>query len=97
GWFLTNLRCSRKTFDAIEVRISQRWAHVFGLPRPNMRFDVRDRVAVALDYLTHECSSYAAGQKVGAGKSQALTYIREVVNHFKHFQDVTGLHASGYT
>ncbi|KAG3087488.1 hypothetical protein PI124_g17381 [Phytophthora idaei] len=71
GWFLTNMRCSRRTFDAIVARNSQRWARLFDLLRPKARFGVQDRVVIALYYLTHGCSAYAAGQKVGAGKIQA--------------------------
>lgn len=89
GWFPVNFRCNRATFLAIVSRIEQRWPSVRPAPRHNAHFPIRDRVAVAFYYVTHGGSAYAAGQIVGAGKTQALLFIRQVVHVVTSFSSET--------
>ncbi|RAW39887.1 hypothetical protein PC110_g3858 [Phytophthora cactorum] len=89
GWFPLHFRCNRATFLAIVSRIEQRWPSVRSAPRHNTHLSIRDRVAVAFYYVTHGGSAYDAGQIVGAGKTQALLYIRQVIQVVTSFSSET--------
>lgn len=80
GWYQRNFSCSPAAFDAIVIRIEDRWEHVNSLPHHNAVFSIKDRVAVTLSYLTHSDGFADAGQVFGISESRAHSYVSQVVS-----------------
>jgi hypothetical protein len=61
GWFVRELRVSRTAFQFISERVSDKWTLLFKNIGPNARFKIKDRVAIALHYFTHESNQLGFG------------------------------------
>ena len=79
GWFKTHLRCTYESFIFISTQIECHWLEVNGPLGNNAHFLIRDRVAVALHYLTHPGAFNETSQVFGMGKASAIRYLWEVV------------------
>ncbi|KAF0739178.1 hypothetical protein Ae201684P_012872 [Aphanomyces euteiches] len=80
GWFKRHLRCSRNVFDKIVSLIETKWSHVNGPVHYKSSFDVCDRVAVALHYLTHADGFDQTAALFGTSKTRAHCYTQEVIS-----------------
>jgi hypothetical protein len=80
GWFREELRCTKATFNRISALVETRWGGLHGRIGNNAAFAIRDRVAVAIYYLTHSGSVRQAAGTFGMSKTSALRFIWEVVS-----------------
>jgi hypothetical protein len=79
AWFVRYLRCSRSTFFRIADRLVLIWSDVHPALHHAAHFDVIDRTAVALYYLSH-CDGFACAALVfGIGKTKVYIYVMEIV------------------
>lgn len=79
GWYFTQFRCSKSSFDRIVELISENWHAVNPAIGWNARYTIRWRVAVALHYFAHSGSIVDSANAFGMSKSSAWRFIEDVV------------------
>ena len=82
-WYQTHLRCSRYVFLRIVERIDSAWRSVHGPLHHNVTFDVMDRVAPTIHYLTHSDGYDTSALVFGISKTRAHVYTKEVCQVLK--------------
>ncbi|KAF0734636.1 hypothetical protein Ae201684_008713 [Aphanomyces euteiches] len=80
GWYKKNLRCTQAAFNVIASRVAERWTDVHKPIHHNSSFSIVDRVAVAINYLTHGGELFSSGQVFGMSEARAHTYSGEVID-----------------
>ncbi|KAF0737409.1 hypothetical protein Ae201684P_006514 [Aphanomyces euteiches] len=79
GWYMRNLRCCKDVFLLVVAKISNRWLLKNEPLHHNTIFDIEDRVAVTLYYVTHGDGFAVAGQIFGISSTRDHCYVSQVV------------------
>jgi hypothetical protein len=79
GWFKQELKMSKQSFDIIEGRIASNWTKLYNIPNYNAAFDIRQRVAIAIHYMTHKSVLSVTGSVFGLSKAQVHKYLHQVL------------------
>ena len=78
GWFRVNLRCTREAFFRIVSNVENEWVSIHPKLHHNTVFDLTDRVACCLHYVTHADGYSTTGEIFGISKTQTRNYCRQV-------------------
>ena len=89
GWFVRYLRCTRDTFFEIAKRIDTSWTLLHPPLHPSSFFDVIDRTALAMYYLTHCDGLDCAALIFGIGKTKAYEHVMEILNLLRNIHLTT--------
>jgi len=80
GWYRDQFRCSRDTFDFIENEIRKKWNFINKNPGHNTYFQIKERVAFTIHYLTHGGAIQDSAKVFGMSKTSAQRYLWEVID-----------------
>ena len=76
----TYMRCSGRSFETIVTMVERHWEEVNAPLGQNAYFQIRDRVAATLHYLTHPDAFNELNAVFGMSKASAVRYVWQVIN-----------------